>query len=170
MFMAAKNRVMFLALLLVLMLGVAVFSTADAYSEAEAGMTASDGVTWINFEDETPSRLVLSSVPSNDDQEKDVAVADLNRDGWLDVVVARKAPFSNPGARADLLLMNVNGVLEDQTAIYAPEFMTNTTDARDLFIMDFDGDGWEDVVIASTFEDQPTFYYNLGNGPLRSEG
>ena len=80
-----------------------------------------------------------------------------------DIVVVRKSPFSNPGAGADLLLMNTGNNLEDQTAIFAPEFISNPSDSRDVFIGNFDDDDWPDVVIANTFEDQPIFYHNLGN-------
>lgn len=121
---------------------------------------------WLSFEDETATRLVLSSVPSNDSQEKDIATGDLDRDGWMDVVVSRKNPFSNPGARTDVLLMNVNGVLTDQTATLAPAFLSAPTDARDVFIGDFTGDGWPDVVVANTFEQQPSFYRNAGDDGL----
>ena len=40
---------------------------------------------WVSFSDETGSRLTLTSVPTSDTQEKDVAVADFNRDGCLDL-------------------------------------------------------------------------------------
>ena len=120
---------------------------------------------WLDFSDETASRLVVTTVANGDDEEKDIAAADLNNDGLTDVIVVRKEPFSNQNepAKSDLLLMNVGGVLEDQTAIYAPEFLTNVTFARDLFIGDFDDDGWKDVVIANTFNQDPKYYRNLGN-------
>ncbi|MGB0424514.1 MAG: FG-GAP repeat domain-containing protein, partial [Flavobacteriales bacterium] len=94
----------------------------------------------------------------------DISEADLNNDGWMDVIVVRKEPFSNPAepAKSDLLLMNNNGILEDQTALYAPEFLTNISFARDVVIADFDADGWLDVVIANTFSQQPIYYRNLG--------
>lgn len=105
---------------------------------------------------------MLSSVPPGDGQEKDLAVGDFNRDGWMDVVVVRKAPFSNPGGRTDLLLMNVDGVLRDRTAEDAPEFLTILSDARDVVVADLDGDEWLDLVMANTFGQQPHYYRNLG--------
>lgn len=120
---------------------------------------------WLDWADETANRLVVSTVANSDDEEKDISAADLNNDGLDDVIVVRKEPFSNSteGAKSDLLLMNVNGVLTDQTALYAPEFLTNTSFARDLMIADLDGDGWKDVVIANTFNQQPQYYRNMGN-------
>jgi hypothetical protein len=113
---------------------------------------------WVEWEDETDTYLSLGT----DEEEKDVVVADLNNDGLQDIIVARKAPFSNPGAREDLLLMNTGSGLEDQTALYAPEFISNPSDARDVIAVDLDGDGWLDVVFCNTFEDQPHLYMNQG--------
>ena len=123
---------------------------------------------WISFEDETSQRLRLrplldDATPEDDSQEKDLALGDLNRDGLQDIVVVRKFPFSNPGARQDILLMNNNGTLVDATRLFAPEFLTAPTDARDVAIADFTGDDWPDVVIANTFGQQPKFYRNRGN-------
>lgn len=117
---------------------------------------------WIDLTDETSTRLQLTTVPDNDAEEKDIAIGDLNQDGWTDIVIVRKNPFSSPGPKADVLLMNENGVLIDRTNVYAPEFISRQTDARDVYIGDFDADGWLDVVVASTFEDQPQYYRNLG--------
>ena len=117
---------------------------------------------WLESAEETDTRLVLATVPYDDPEEKDIAAADLNRDGWTDLVVVRKKPFSRRGASTDLLLINHRGTLVDQTELFSPEFLSKPTDARDVFIMDFDNDGWDDVAIATTFEQQPKFYYNLG--------
>ncbi|MEO0403557.1 MAG: FG-GAP-like repeat-containing protein, partial [Bacteroidota bacterium] len=127
-------------------------------------ITSSSFGQWLDFTEETDTRLILTSVANSDDEEKDISEADLNNDGWMDVIVVRKEPFSNPNEppKSDLLLINNGGVLEDQTQTYAPEFISNPTFARDLYIDDFDGDGWKDVIIANTFAQQPMFYRNLG--------
>lgn len=124
---------------------------------------------WLPLADETGSRLVLSSVPANDGEEKDIAVGDFDRDGDPDIVVARKTPFSNAGPQADLLLMNEGGVLTDRTTTLAAGFVANPTDARDVHVVDVDGDGWLDLFFISTFGDQPRLYMNLGgvaSGPV----
>ncbi|MFT7588037.1 MAG: hypothetical protein ACI959_000243 [Limisphaerales bacterium] len=124
--------------------------------------TVSAQCLWLNYGDETSARLSLSSIPSSDDEEKDIAQGDFDNDGWTDIVIVRKTPFSNPGARADVLLMNENGVLVDRTSTYAPEFISRTTDARDIHVADFNNDGWLDMIVVSTFEDQPQYYRNMG--------
>lgn len=136
------------------------FVLAGAGCLACAGMTQAQ---WISFTDETGSRLQLSTVPVGDDQEKDFAVGDFDKDGWMDVVVVRKRPFSNQGPRQDVLLMNEQGVLVDRTTELASGFLSSFTDARDVVVVDVDNDGWDDLAIANTFGQQPTLYMNLGN-------
>ena len=118
--------------------------------------------SWIDYTDDSSIRLTITSVPQTDIDEKDVVVGDLDNDGWDDVVVVRKEGFMATGARADLLLMNEQGTLVDRTEAFAPGFAAAPTIARDAVIADFDGDGWDDLVIASTFGDQPRYYRNLG--------
>ncbi len=127
--------------------------------------TTYPGNQWLDFSDATPSRLTVTSVANSDDEEKDIAVADLDNDGFDDVIVVRKEPFliTSEGAKSDLLLMNEDGVLTDQTGVFAPEFLSAESFARDVFIEDFDGDGWKDVVIANTFDQQPKYYANQGD-------
>ena len=119
--------------------------------------------SWIDFSDDSNTAITLTSVPSDDGEEKDLAVGDLNKDGWEDIIVVRKAPFMETEARTDLLLMNEAGTLVDRTTDYAPGFAIEPTIARDAIITDLDGDGWDDVLIANTFGDQPKYYRNLGS-------
>jgi hypothetical protein len=126
--------------------------------------------SWLDWQKETTSRLILTTVANSDGEEKDMWPADLNNDGREDLIVVRKEPFSNstqPG-KYNLLLMNVNGVFTDQTTLFAPEFISNVNFARDVFVGDFDHDNWKDVIIANTFSQQPMYYRNremmlLGN-------
>ena len=123
---------------------------------------------WIDFEDETDQRIVVANAIDNDnanlvdDQEKDLATGDFNNDSFVDLVVVRKFPFSNAGKRVDLLFMNRNGVLNDETNVFAPEFISNPTDARDVICTDVNNDDWLDIVIISTFDDPPRLYINQG--------
>ncbi len=119
---------------------------------------------WLTFADDTATRLQLSATfPINDSKEKDMVAADLNKDGWTDVVVGRKQPFSVPGAYPALLLINDNGVLKDRTSIYAPGMITTPMDCRDLVIADFDGDTWLDIIFANAFDQTPRYYRNRAN-------
>ncbi len=128
-------------------------------------LTFSIQAQWLDWENITSDNLTLTSVANSDDEEKDMEPADLNNDGYDDLIVVRKVPFSNPTEpkKSDLLLMNVGGELIDQTTTYAPGFINNPTHARDLFIGDFDDDGWKDVIIANTFDQEPLYYRNQGN-------
>jgi len=128
---------------------------------AAAGTTAS--AQWVEFVDVTDTRLVLSTVGELDSDEKDIDAADFDKDGWTDVIVVLKKPFSVPGPRQDLLLMNEGGTLVDRTVEYAPGFQSDLTDARDVVCTDLDGDGWTDVVVCPTFEDDIAVYMNEGS-------
>lgn len=119
---------------------------------------------WISFT-EDPGRLVAGSpnlqVPNQD--EVDMAAGDVDQDGDPDLVVVRKLPFSNPGARQHVLLMNEGGTLVDRTSLLCPDFLTNHSNARDVALTDLDGDGWLDMVVANTFDEEPEPYMNLAS-------
>ena len=73
---------------------------------------------WLEWDLQTDERLQLTTVANSDDEEKDIWPADLDKDGWTDVIVVRKEPFSaaSEPPKSDLLLMNQNGVLADMTS------------------------------------------------------
>jgi len=132
---------------------------------------------WLTMTNESATRLsAAANLVANDVNEKDYAWGDLDHDGWTDLVIARKQPFSTSGARANVLLMNEQGVLTDRTALYAAGsdvpgdqgFLTPTND-RDLAVVDVNNDGWLDVVTAVTLSDgqpkhigHPRLYINRG--------
>ena len=136
--------------------------------------------TWIRF---TPdqTRIRDSNGASagyilGDAQEKDFAMGDFNLDGWTDLVVMRKQPFTSSGAFPNYLLMNEGGILVDRSAQHASDsdvpgdlgFLTPTND-RDVVIVDVNLDGWLDVVTCTTLSDgqphhisHPRVYLNQG--------
>lgn len=144
---------------------------------AGAWCTATASADWVDFVNETGSRLIADAdIGENDGEEKDYSWGDLNNDGWIDLVVMRKQPFTSSGRRVNVLLMNEKGVLVDRTAEYATDsdvpgdngFQTPTND-RDSQVIDVNNDGWLDVVTAPTLSDgqpkhisHPRIYINKG--------
>ena len=122
-------------------------------------MSATAFGQWVDFVDER-SRLQFNT---NDDQEKDLIVGDIDNDGDEDIVVVRKMPFSVDGPRPNVLLMNENGNLVDRTADFIPTFISDIDNARDVHLFDANNDGWLDMGVANTFGSLPRLYMNLGN-------
>jgi hypothetical protein len=129
---------------------------------------------WVNFE--AHPGFLSTGMISDIDNEVDFAWDDLDKNGFIDLVVVRKEPFTTPGKRSNKLLMNMDGVLFDATISHATAsdvsgdfgFRTATND-RDVVIVDVDQDGWLDVVTATTISDgdpkelgHPRVYMNLG--------
>ncbi|MFG0320256.1 MAG: FG-GAP repeat domain-containing protein [Planctomycetota bacterium JB042] len=146
-------------------------------------LVASD--PWIVFDDETAARLGSNppTTSTADTAERSLAFGDLDLDGDLDLVVARKGAYTL-AALPNVLFVNegtadgqaIDGVLVDRTAALASAsdvagdqgFLTPTRD-RDVTIVDVDGDGLLDVVTAVAFGlneakhlTHPRVYVNLG--------
>ena len=132
---------------------------------------------WVDFVDETSTRLVAPVGNGGDDvQEKAFAWGDLDRDGDIDLVVGRKEPLAGLARAASVLFINEGGTLVDRTAEFATAstvagdfgFRTPTND-RGIKVVDVDLDGWLDVVTATTDSaglpkhiGHPRIYINLG--------
>lgn len=132
-----------------------------------------------SYTNQTPTRMPVPpndpAVSTADPEEKDFAFGDLNHDGTIDLVVARKEPFNSAGRHSNVLFLNENGVLIDRTEEYASAaddggngFLDLTCD-RDIVMADFNNDGWLDVVTATTYGQglpktisHPRIYMNLG--------
>ncbi len=140
-----------------------------------AGTVLAQG--WVNFANETGSRLVAASgIGSADPEEKDFAYADFDNDGDIDLIVVRKQPFTVPTGKRNVLLMNEGGVLVDRTTEFAKaaddggQGFFDITNDRDVAIGDFNNDGWLDFVtcpalnqnLAKTIS-HPRVYMNLGD-------
>jgi hypothetical protein len=140
--------------------------------------TAALPAQWVTYQNQTGSRLsAAAALVATDTQEKDYAWADLDKDGDIDLVIVRKQPFTSSGRFPNVLLMNENGVLTDRTALYASAstvagsqgFLDSTND-RDVVLVDVNGDTWLDVVTCTTLSaGQPQYirvprvYINQGN-------
>ena len=135
---------------------------------------------WVEFQKDNSHLDPSPTSISDSNNETDMAWGDLDKNGFIDVVVVRKQPYTTPGKRTNILLMNYNGVLENRTTQYASDsdvqgdngFNTATND-RDVVIVDVDNDGWDDFVTATTLSDgnpkhigHPRVYMNLGGRHL----
>src|SRR5262249_42291458 len=125
-----------------------------------------------------PSKLAVSPTALSDNQTQVLfRTADLDKDGWDDVVAVRKQQASQIGKRTAFLLMNINGVLTNMTSQYASAsdvpgdngFLTPCNN-RDVAIGDVTNDTWLDVVTAVSLSDgdpkvlsHPRVYINLGD-------
>ena len=144
-------------------------------------LQATASAQWVTFANQTATRLSApTSLGSNDPAEKDYAWADVDQDGDTDLVIVRKTPFTTYGGFANVLLLNDAGVLTDHTAQYASASLVpgssgflDATNDRDVVLADVTGDGWLDIVTATTltipvtvankFMTHPRVYVNLGN-------
>jgi hypothetical protein len=102
-------------------MGLKRWITVGAFALAVAtAAQAQLGVAWATFQNSTATNLdpTVTGISSITDEVK-FAWGDLDKNGWADLVVARKQPFTTPGKRTSVLLMNYNGVLTNKTALYA---------------------------------------------------
>ncbi|MCP5022820.1 MAG: VCBS repeat-containing protein [bacterium] len=137
---------------------------------------AQNNINWLTVQQDNSVLVSNSSVGVGDSSEKDYATGDLDRDGWIDMIVVRKQPFTSEGRRTNVLFMNESGSLVDRTSVYATgsdvpgdNGFSSATNDRDVVIVDVNNDGWLDVVTATTLSpgepksvSHPRVYMNLG--------
>jgi hypothetical protein len=109
------------------------------------------------FRDATVEHLPTSSLTG---LSMDAAVADVNGDGALDVVVANEF-------RPNLLLLGSgDGHFEDAS----DRLPAHERDSEDVGIADFDGDGDLDIVVVTEDDTVNEFYLNDGTGSFSDAG
>ncbi len=161
-----------------------LFSVCLVSTQSAKPAWAGAGGGWIEFTDETASRLVADpGVGVSDGEEKDYAWGDVDNDGDIDIVCVRKQPFTTPGRRTNVLFMNEgivdgqakNGVFVDRTSQFMVDaddggqgFLDLTND-RDVILADVNNDLWLDIITVVTISDglpktisHPRIYMNLG--------
>ena len=150
----------------------------SALSLLAAGLSTGAHAQWVNYTNQTASRLVAHpTLIVNDNLEKDFAIGDFDKDGDEDLICVRKFPGSIQGGFSNILFMNEGGVLVDRTQqlgsaadIGGSLGLLDPTNDRDVIAIDVDNDGWLDLVTATTMSDhvsttlgQPRIYRNLGD-------
>ncbi|HEY3246493.1 MAG TPA: FG-GAP-like repeat-containing protein [Phycisphaerae bacterium] len=135
------------------------------------------GQGWVTFTNQTSTRIsAAANLSTTDPEEKDYAWGDFDHDGDTDLVCVRKQPNTTLGGRRNVLFMNVNGVLTDQTNQYAiaandgGQGFLDLTNDRDVVATDVNNDGWLDIVTQPALAQgqpktmsHPRVYLNLGN-------
>jgi hypothetical protein len=134
-----------------------------------------DDITWLTMHEDA-SKVPAGALGATDTMEKDYDWGDLDQDGFIDLVVGRKVGWTGGGPAPNVLMMNEGGTLVDRTARYASAsdipgdqgFLESTND-RDIEIVDVDADGWLDVVTCTAITtglpkhlSHPRVYMNLG--------
>ena len=151
---------------------ISILFTSLAVTSAAAGLRAQ----WVSYLDQSSARVTAAAgLVLNDTQEKDYAWADLDKDGDTDLVIVRKQPFTSGGHFPNVLLMNEGGVLVDRSStlttstVPGSSAFLDATNDRDVVIADVNGDGWDDVITATTLTaSMPEYiranrvYINLG--------
>ncbi|MGD2069991.1 MAG: VCBS repeat-containing protein [Gemmatimonadota bacterium] len=138
-------------------LAVAAATALTACSDRTAGSDPPSGGTGPLYEDVTDTHLPAGVT---DGLSMDAAVADVDGDGDLDIVVAHEF-------RPNILLLNDGrGRFTDGS----DRLPSARHDSEDVGITDFDGDGDLDIVVVSEDDETNELYFNDGAGRFVDEG
>ncbi|MEO0139634.1 MAG: VCBS repeat-containing protein, partial [candidate division WOR-3 bacterium] len=88
---------------------------------------------------------------------RNVQAYDINRDGWVDVIFGEKAPLSDWNNGRITIYFNYNGSFSESRKLVIP-----SSSNYGVFVMDFDGDGWPDILSSRKELDSSSVYWNLG--------
>jgi hypothetical protein len=106
--------------------------------------------------------ITASSFPTGDDIEtRKIAIADIDKDGDLDVFLANVAFKQGKNPQNRLFINNGKGKFEDQTDKRIPK---DTDHSIDAIFEDLNADGQVDILIANVFGGYLKAYINDGKG------
>ncbi|PEN13400.1 hypothetical protein CRI94_08725 [Longibacter salinarum] len=142
--------------LLALVAGVLTFAGATGSTGSAQSSGVADDTTML-FRDATVKHLPTSELTG---YSMDAAVADVNGDGALDVVIANEF---KPNI---LLLGDGTGHFRDASE----RIPSHDRDSEDVAVADFDGDGYLDIVVVTEDDTVNEFYLNDGSGHFRDAG
>ncbi len=94
---------------------------------------------------------------------KDVEVVDFDADGVLDLVASSWSGAPGDGARVSML-RGLGGAAFGPPEVHLGSYSPNLGNARDLVVVDVDGDGDPDVATLNEASNGLSLYRNLGNG------
>ena len=103
----------------------------------------------------------FGAISGGEPSEFDMAKADFDLDGDMDVVIVRKS-LSTLTPRSHALLLNQGNGFLDVTAVRAPELLSCPSSARDVATGDVNGDSLPDFAIGNTYGGDPQLYLNQG--------
>jgi hypothetical protein len=98
-----------------------------------------------------------------------LAVADVDKDGWIDIIASVHVEYRTPIIQ--LLLNNGNGTFRDASANITQQWPTSASFGnswiRWTLPVDLNSDGWVDFVSVGQNECPSAVYLNMGNGVFR---
>lgn len=106
----------------------------------------------------------LNKFQALDSQIKTLIALDVNLDGYKDIfaignTILHKYPFSDP----NLFFLNNKGVFSNETSKYLSQLDIDS-DLASAEVIDFNGDGWSDLVLGFPFESLKWLKNDKGNG------
>jgi len=137
-------------------------SCADKKSDLDY-LQHSESDEYLLWEDRTSDYLPVTGEWTNR-----VELADINNDGWIDLLFANGGNYSRPGTleySRVFLNKGPDDLFEEATLSV---FGDNKFISRVIKVRDLNSDGIPDIVLATTYESQSQLYMGLGEGRFKN--
>jgi hypothetical protein len=115
---------------------------------------------WV---DETTTYLPITKEWTNR-----VEVADINKDGWLDLIFANGGNYSEPGALESSRVFINKGPNTRFEEITEQVFGDYKYISRVIKVRDINKDGIPDIIVGTTYQTQSQLYMGMGNGQFKN--